>query len=371
MIDVVHVYKDFPPVLGGIENHIAILGRFLARRGVEVHVLCSRHRGFPASEDRDGVRVERCCSPLTLASTPLPPGLPLALSTNRARIVHLHYPWPPGEVAWLIGGRRRPLVVSVHCEVVRYPRLARALRPMTDRVLNDAAVILVATRSMGEIPLLARHRNKVRLVPYGIDVLAFRPGDGEGDPLPDVPHPRLVFVGRLRHYKGLPVLAAALSRLPAVQLVVVGEGPERHAFEIALRQAGCRDRTRLLGEVGEERLVRVLQHADAAVLPSTSNAEAFGIAIAEAQSCGIPAVVTDVGTGTVETVADGSSGRVVAPHDAEALATGIAWCLATEGREQKRRFAREHALQRFDATRMAASIHALYDSVAAEASPLR
>ena len=363
MTDVVHVYKDFPPVLGGIENHIAVLGRFLSRRGLEVDVVCARHRGLPAIEERDGVRVERCRSLTTIASTPLPPGLPLALRRSPARIVHLHYPWPPGELAWLLGGRRRPLVVSVHCEVVRYPLLARALEPITRRVFRAAGVILVASRAIAELPLLAAHRSKIRIVPYGIDVEVFRPAEGADDPIPEVPHPRLVFVGRLRHYKGLTVLAAALTRLPTAQLVVVGTGPEHAAFVRALHEAGCRDRAHLLGEVPEATLIRVLQHADAAVMPSTSKAEAFGIAVVEAQSCGVPAVVTDVGTGTVATVIDGKSGRVVAPRDVDGLAAAVAWCFAAEGREEKRRAARQRALECFDAARMAADIHALYSAL--------
>lgn len=51
MTDVVHVYKDFPPVFGGIENHIATLGRALVARGLGVDVLCSRHAGLAAVEE--------------------------------------------------------------------------------------------------------------------------------------------------------------------------------------------------------------------------------------------------------------------------------------------------------------------------------
>lgn len=355
-MDVVHVYKDFPPVFGGIENHVATLSRSLAERGLRVGVLCSRHGGQAGVEEVDGVRVRRCRSALTLASTPLPPSLPWRLRRDPARIVHLHYPWPPAEVAWLLGGRGRPLVVTVHCEVVRYPGLARVLSPLTQRVLGAARSILVTSDQMAAAPLLSRHVNRVRVVPCGVDLEHFRPGERDNAAPPNV-----AFVGRLRHYKGLPVLAAAMARLPGCRLVVVGDGPERSSFEAALRAAGCRDRAQFLGEVDSAQLVRVLQSADAAVLPSTSRAEAFGVAIVEAQACGVPAVVTDVGTGTTRTVVDGHSGRVVPPGDAEALAAALAWCIAPDGRAERRTAARRHVEANFSAAGMAAAIHQIYE----------
>ena len=181
--------------------------------------------------------------------------------------------------------------------------------------------------------------------------------------LPRIARPRIVFVGRLRHYKGLPVLAAALARLPAAQLLVVGEGPERSTFEAALQAYGCRPRAHLLGELDEGQLLRVLQTADAAVLASTSHAEAFGLSIAEAQACGVPAVTTNVGTGTAQTVADGVSGRVVQPNDPVQLADALRWCLDPAAAPGRRAAARAHAENNLCGRRMAEAIHQLYEQI--------
>jgi rhamnosyl/mannosyltransferase len=363
----VHVYKDALPVRGGIEGHVDTLTRLLVERGVRAEILCSRVRGTPAHEERAGVRIRRCTAPLRLASTPLPPALPWALRRSSADVVHLHYPWPPGEVAWLLGGRRRPLVVSIHCEVLRYPRLARRLAPLTERVLARAARILVSGPEMARIPLLADQTDRVRIVPYGVELDRFRPDPAAEDPLPGIPRPRIVFVGRLRHYKGLPVLASALARLPDAHLVVVGEGPERGEFERSLRATGCEERTHLLGEVDDAQLVRVLQTSDAAVLPSDSPAEAFGLSMAEAQACGVPAVTTDVGTGTAQTVADTVSGRVVRAGDDAALAEALAWCLDPARAAASGAAARAHAEAHLCARRMAAQVHTVYEEVTREA----
>jgi rhamnosyl/mannosyltransferase len=247
--------------------------------------------------------------------------------------------------------------------------LAHWLSPLTQAVLRAAGGIFVTGAFMRDAPALAPHRTRVQVVPLGVDLDHWCPDASAPDPLPEVPHPRIVFVGRLRHYKGLPVLAAALARLPHAHLVVVGDGPERASFVGALHAAGCADRAHLLGDVADDRLRHIYQTADAAVLTSTSHAEAFGLAIAEAQACGVPAVTTAVGTGTEQTVADDVSGRVVAPGDPEAIAAALTWCLDPAHAALRRTAARAHAETHLCARRMTAAICTAYDAIAAGHTP--
>jgi glycosyltransferase involved in cell wall biosynthesis len=363
-LTIAHVYKSYPPVRGGIEGHVDLLTRLLAERGLRPIVFCAAAAGAAPAEERRGVRVQRCFTAATIASTPLPPFLPWALWRCPADVVHLHYPWPPGELAWWLGGRDRPLVVTVHCEVIRFPGLGRLLHPLTRHVLKAAARIVVSSDALRQTTLLAPYERKVQVIPFGVDLDHFRPDPSAPDPIPEIPHPRVMFVGRLRYYKGLAILAAALARLPQTHLVVVGDGPEREDLEHALRLQGCSERAHLLGEVGDDTLLRLLQTADAAVLPSTSRAEAFGLSIAEAQACGVPAVTTDVGTGTTQTVADGVSGRVVAPSDAAVLAEALAWCLDANQTSARRVAARAHAESNLSAQRMAAALYEIYRELA-------
>ena len=90
----------------------------------------------------------------------------------------------------------------------------------------------------------------------------------------------------------------------------------------------------LAGAVDEDELVALLAAGDCFVMSSTSRAESFGIAVAEAQAMGLPAVVTDTGSGTVEAVEDGVTGIVVPPSDPAALAAGIRDLLADEERRR-------------------------------------
>jgi hypothetical protein len=100
------------------------------------------------------------------------------------------------------------------------------------------------------------------VVPLGVDLDHWRPDVPAPDPLPNVPHPRVVFVGRLRHYKGLPVLAA---RWPAYRMCSSSSSATDRARHYgALQAAGCRSRPP--ARYGDERLRRIYQTADAAVL---------------------------------------------------------------------------------------------------------
>jgi glycosyltransferase involved in cell wall biosynthesis len=55
-------------------------------------------------------------------------------------------------------------------------------------------------------------------------------------------------------------------------------------------------------------------------LPSWNRAEAFGIALLEAQAAELPVIATDVGTGTSEAFAPGETGLLIPPDDVPALA---------------------------------------------------
>jgi rhamnosyl/mannosyltransferase len=106
-------------------------------------------------------------------------------------------------------------------------------------------------------------------------------------------------------------------------LLIVGEGRLRpHLFDAAAA-AGVLDRVVFVGEVADAERAAYYHAADVFVLPATSRAETFGIAMLEAMACGTPAVSTEVGTGTSWLNVDGTTGLVVPPGDPTALASAL------------------------------------------------
>ncbi|MBI4769228.1 MAG: glycosyltransferase family 4 protein, partial [Chloroflexi bacterium] len=156
------------------------------------------------------------------------------------------------------------------------------------------------------------------VVPFAVDTDRFHPAARP-------PHPELnlLFVGRLRHYKGVDVLLEAMGQIPDGRLTIVGGGPEMPRLKSLAVRLGLVERVQFSGEVGDADLPGCYQQADIFVLPSISRAESFGIVLLEAMASGLPCVTTEVGTGTSWVVQDGVTGLVVPPSDPAALAGAI------------------------------------------------
>ena len=177
---ILHLYKDYTPVLGGIENHIRVLAEGQARRGHDVTVLAA-NRGWRTSiETVGGVRVVLVPRLGTIASTPICPSLLRWLSRLEADITHLHFPHPPGEVAHLLVGRAAGMVITYHADIVRQRHLLRLYEPLLKRVLGRANRILVTSPAYVESSRYLRAvRDKCVVVPIGIDVGRFEDRGGE------------------------------------------------------------------------------------------------------------------------------------------------------------------------------------------------
>ena len=247
----------------------------------------------------------------------------LAHAARRADLLHVHSPNPLGEAAALVAGRSLPLVVTVHADVVRQARALPAYTRMMRRLLGRAGAILAGSHGLAATsPLLAAHRDRVQVIPYGVDLERF---DRSGVPASDrdavrerLGSPLIVSVGRLVYYKGFEYLVEAASRLDA-SLAIIGSGP----LEGRLRELTARmPRAHVVGAVDDAALRAHLAAADVFVLASTSRAESFGLATLEAQAMEIPAIVTDVGSGTLEAIEPGRTGIAVPPRDADALTRG-------------------------------------------------
>lgn len=125
--------------------------------------------------------------------------------------------------------------------------------------------------------------------------------------------PRLLFMGRIEHPKGLAVVLEALARVTSpVKLDVAGDGPLRRAMEQRVERLGLADRVHFHGWVERSALEELLRRSRALVMPSQAH-ETFGLAALEALSMARPVVVSRVGA-LPEFVEDGKTGFLL-PHD--------------------------------------------------------
>jgi glycosyltransferase involved in cell wall biosynthesis len=321
---ILHVYKDYFPVLGGIENHVRVLAESQARAGHQVIALVCSLGSRTTVEELNGVKVVKSGRVATVASMPISLSQPLAVARLRPEIIHVHSPYPLGEAsAWLLARSSR-LVITHHSDVVRQKGLLRFYGPVLRRVLRRADRILTDSPNyMRTSPWLQPVLDRCTVVPLGVDAVRFSP-----PPSPYAGPTRLLFVGRLRYYKGLDTLLRALVALPDVLLTVVGDGVMRTEWEELAASLGIASRVSFVGEVDDNALPGVYRQATAFVLPSNARSESFGTVLLEAMASGLPCVTTEVGTGTSWVVQDGVSGMVVPPSDPGALGDALSRLVA-------------------------------------------
>jgi glycosyltransferase involved in cell wall biosynthesis len=338
MTKVLHVGKFFPPPFGGIES-VCVSVIDCVREDVDLEFVVSAKNSRSATRDFKGVRIHELPTPATVASQPLTFGFFPWLRRHAPRfdIVHLHLPNPLASAAVLFALWGRPnirLVLTWHSDIVRQVRLERLLRPLTTRLLARADVISAATPAhFAASPVLAPvDAGKKWVTPFYIEPAKLVENSE------DVHVWKERFVGRKlvaacgRHveYKGFAYLVRAMKALPDdVVLVIAGEGPLSDSLALLIKQEGLVDRVHLPGSIARPALLGLLNACDAFCLPSITQAEAFGIAMAEAMSCGKPVVCCELGNGVNALSTHGETGLTVPPKDPEALAGAISTLLSS------------------------------------------
>jgi glycosyltransferase involved in cell wall biosynthesis len=245
-----------------------------------------------------------------------------------------------------------PVVASVHTRFETYlryygfgfaePLVLAGLR----RFYRRCDAIFAPSDSMAELLRDQRMNDDVGIWTRGIDRKIFNPGRRDlewrrGHGIQD-DVPVVGFVGRLVMEKGLDVFSDTIDRLAAKgvrhKVLVVGKGPARDWFEARLPEA-C-----FAGYAAGPDLGRAVASMDMLFNPSVT--ETFGNVTLEAMATGLP-VVAARATGSESLVADGVTGRLIAPGAADEMADALAFYCADEAARAKAGEAGERASRRF------------------------
>ncbi|MHB8762932.1 MAG: glycosyltransferase [Deferrisomatales bacterium] len=177
---------------------------------------------------------------------------------------------------------------------------------------------------------------------------------------------RIGYVGRLlSSHKGcdlLPHLARGLLDAGFVdfEFVVLGDGPDRAAIELACRDRGVAERFSFPGWV--ENVDAWMPGFDVLVVPSRF--EPFGMVVPEALRLGVRVVSFDVG-GLREASAGCEEAVFVNPGDVGAMVSALEGLMTEYGRSRSP-VARRRACQAFSIELMARETEAVYREAAAE-----
>jgi len=379
---ILHLYKDYFPVLGGIENYVRLLAEGQAAQGHRVEVLVNNTGWRTLHQHQNGVKITKVGRWLHLASTPLSPRYPFELyrrlyQAHPPDIIHLHFPYPISEISWLLGsylpsfGRKRPrCVITYHSDIVRQQRLLKFYAPILGRILQRADLILPTSPNyIQSSPFLREVAEKCRSVPLGIDCQRFLEPDSERVAAirQQYPGPILLAGGRLRYYKGLQYLLAAMPEVENARLLIVGVGPMEAELRQQTTRLGLNQRVIFLGEVSDKDLPNYYAACDLFVFPSSERSEAFGLMQVEAMASARAVISTELGTGTSYVNLNGETGLVVPPANPAALALAITQLLADEStRREMGQRGRARVLAEFTADKTLSRVEEVYLEVLRE-----
>ncbi|HEY0165547.1 MAG TPA: glycosyltransferase [Jatrophihabitans sp.] len=374
---------------GGQNVHVAALSAALARRGHQVVVYTRREDpDVPASVPLlPGVRVEHLSAgpAAVLGKDELLPfmdsfGAELAERCRRQRpdLLHAHF-WMSGLASLQAAAELGlPVVQTFHAlgKVKRRWQGSSDTSPPerigAERSIARAADLVIATCTdeVGELQSMGVPRERMEIVPCGVDLALFTPAGRAAGGDDDRPA-RLLVLGRLVPRKGVADAIKALAQVPDAELLVVGgpapdqvaADPESQRLLAVAAEHGVGHRLRLLGRQPHAELPELLRSCD--LLLAVPWYEPFGITPLEAMAAGLPVVATAVG-GLRDTVLDGVTGRLLPPRRPDLLARAVNELLADRPRRLAMAQAgRERVLARYGWSTVAQQTETCYRGVLA------
>jgi glycosyltransferase involved in cell wall biosynthesis len=329
--------------MGGLEAHVAQLGRGLVARGVMVAALCLPRPDLEplrAELSDSGVRVHVVAARQASRFGGLHrlQGLARVLGGYPGCIVHMHYGgYGGGELIQAAAGLAgvRAVVRTEHVPPVPpFTLHGRLLVQARDRFL--AKIICVSEQNRTEhIRGLHRSANKFVVIPNGIDPARYTPRPPDPGLLSELGfEPNTPMVGTIarltEHRKRIDLFidmaAEVLRAMPTVRFVVVGDGNLLPELEHQAQRLGLSGAVRFLGHRSD--VPRLLSVLNVFVMPSTY--EAGPLTVLEALAMGRPVVSTPVGIVPEVIGADGCGARLVPVGSSESLARATLELLADQ-----------------------------------------
>lgn len=341
---VVHFCCVAPPQGGGMGLAADWEVKLLRKRGSEAWLVAPKKSGIesadyviraPAASLGNGARIYG-----------------LEKFVEDADIVHLHYPFygTAGKIAKLKKQNKiKRLVITLHMDAKASGPSGLAFdlhRSNFQKQIIDAADLLFVstldyarTSSFGY--LVEQNDPRLHELPFGVETDRFTPNAKCRMQNAKFSIPEGVKVigtvsvmDRAHRFKGIDLLLKAAVDHPEAHLLLVGDGNIRFEYEKLAADLGIAERVHFAGRLSNEDLIAAFRRMDIFAFPSTSGAEAFGIAMLEAMSCGVPVIASAL-PGVREVARD--AGLLITPNDVQDLSRAMGVLLKDD--EKRRQFA--------------------------------
>lgn len=375
---IILVTPYYLPSVGGVQQYVSTIAQQLKNNNDIVIVTTQQSPSDARHEMIDGVTVYRLPVLLRISNTPYHPlwkqHFKAIYNKERPDVINAHAPVPWfADIAERASGAT-PFVMTYHAGSMKKGSIVADLliRLYEKRVLIKtlrSASRIVAVYPTFVRKLIGSSRHIEHITP-GIDTNYFTP----------LTAPRydydIVLACRLEKssaWKGVNVALKALANLasknPSVKLCIAGDGDARSNYEALAKQLGIEHNVDFVGALPRQELRALYQKSKVVLLPSLSEAESFGMVVAEGASCGVPAIGSNIG-GIPYAIDANKTGLLVTPNNADELSDTIYKLLSDEPlRKQFGDAARKRAKTVFSVASFTERTRALFEGARHSPAP--
>lgn len=360
------------PTYGGSGVVATELGKALAKRGHEVHIISyalpSRLTGYQEHVIYHEVEI----STYPLFDFPL---YTLALASKMVEvtryekldILHCHYAIPHATSAYLAKKILEPhapaIITTLHGTDITLVGLEPSFLPLMKFTIEQSDGVTAVSRFLREKTLTHYNIEKeIVVIPNFVDTAKFqRSPEHQCTSYTQQGMKIIVHTSNFRPVKRVPdvirIFNEIQKKVPSV-LLLIGDGPERSQCEMLCRELQLQEKVRFLGK--QQEIVPILSCADLFLMPSQS--ESFGLSALEAMACEVPVISSSVG-GLPELQVHGQTGYIAEIGDIDRMARYAIELLTNPTKHALfAKAARERALQ-FDAERIVPLYEQFYTTV--------
>jgi L-malate glycosyltransferase len=320
------------PTFGGSGVLATELGKALANEGHKVHFITYqqpvRLNAFNTNIFYHEVRVP------TYPLFDYPP-YELALASTMVDVIinhdldllHVHYAIPHASAAYMAkqivkqkNGRNVPVITTLHGTDITLVGKDKTYEPVVTFSINESDAITAVSQNLREETYrFFDIRKEIEVIYNFVDVKRFdkKPLDAFRQVIAPDNEKILIHASNFRKVKRIDdvikIFAKVQATIPA-KLLMVGDGPERHAAEELCRQLGVDEQVRFLGK--QEQMEDILAVSDVFLLPSEY--ESFGLAALEAMAARVVVISSNAG-GLAEINIPGETGFLADVGDTEAM----------------------------------------------------
>ncbi|MDD3079523.1 MAG: glycosyltransferase [Paludibacter sp.] len=331
MKKILHVSKFYYPYYGGIEDVARTLIDEL-KPYYEQKIICFNHEKGTIY-NINGADVLRVGTTCTIASQPVSIKyrrlLQDAIKSFRPDFIHLHLPNPLiASYLLTINLYGAKIITHWHADILGQKHFYPFYKPFEQKILkNSYKIITTSEMYKDHSEPLKQYLNKTYILPNTVNEHKLHLYEGEQEEIESIRHKYgnkkiVLFIGRHVAYKGIDYLIEAEKYIKQDCVILIGGTGDLNAK--LKEQAGNNPRIKFIGRLSNNDMKYHLYAADVFAFPSHNRSEAFGVALAEALYCGLPAVSFNIeGSGALWVNKNNYTGIVVENKNVEKFAGAI------------------------------------------------